>query len=684
MAASLDAQSRDWPAYGGTSEGRRYSELKQINRRNVKNLRVAWTYELGDAGDVETQPIAIDGVLYGVSAKHDAFALDGATGRELWRFHPERPGSGPNRGVTFWSDGNDRRIFTAAGSILYALDARTGTPISTFGANGHIDLRENLGRDATHLYYVLTTPGVIYRDLLIVGGRVSESLPAAPGDIRAYDVRSGKLAWSFHTIPRAGEFGYETWPAGPTEAWTYIGSANNWAGMAVDAKRGIVYVPTGSAADDFNGANRLGDNLFANCLLALDAATGKRLWHFQGVHHDIWDRDFPSPPTLVTVKRNGKSVDAVAQTTKQGWLYLFDRATGTPLFPVEEKPYPASSLPGEKAAATQPLPTHPAPFARQQLTEAMLSARTPEVHAWAVEKFKQFRSGGQFVPFGLESETVIFPGFDGGAEWGGAAFDPHSGLLYVNANDIPYTTAMTETKGGHTRRDLYRRYCAACHGEDMKGSPPATPSLVERRQAIPADRFAAVIRLGSARMPAFPNLTSDEVGAIAEYAITGENRDLDAAAPSLEEAPSPEKLKHHFTGYHRFLDPAGYPAVEPPWGTLSAINLNTGEYAWRIPLGEYPELAAAGVKNTGTENYGGPIVTASGVLFIAATNFDKKFRAFDAHSGKLLWETTLPLSADATPATYQVRGKQYVVVCATGGKMRGPRVNGAYIAFALP
>jgi quinoprotein glucose dehydrogenase len=683
LAASLlhaqASKSQDWPVYGGGPDGTRYSTLKQINRSNVAKLKVAWSYDTGDgAGDPETQPIVVDGVLYGVTGKHNAFALDAATGRVLWQFRPGFNGSGPNRAVTYWAAGNDRRIFTTIRNYVYALDARTGQPIASFGHEGRIDLHEDLGRDPLLQSVALTSPGAIYKDLLIVGGRVSESLPASPGDIRAYDVRTGKLRWSFHTIPHPGEPGYETWPP---DAWTYSGSANNWAGMAVDTERGIVYAPTGSAADDFNGSNRIGDNLYANCLLALDAATGRRLWHFQGVHHDLWDRDFPSPPSLVTVLHNGKRVEAVAQTTKQGWVFVFDRVTGQPLFPIEAKKYPPSDVPGEAAAETQSLPARPAPFARQLLTEDMLSTRTPAVHDWVVEKFRTFRSEGQFVPFSIGKETVLFPGFDGGAEWGGSAFDPQSGLLYVNANDVPWTTSLEEVKRGNSSRDLYRRQCASCHLVDMTGTPPLAPSLLEFRRRGTAARLRAVIREGSARMPAFPSLTDEEVSALTQYVLSGRNEPL---AGSLPPPTTATGLKYRFTGYKHFLDPDGYPAVQPPWGTLNAINLNTGEYAWRIPLGEYPELAAAGLTNTGSENYGGPIVTAGGLLFIAATNYDKKFRAFDKDTGKLLWETTLPLSADATPATYEVQGRQYVVVFATNGKIRGNTASGVYVAFALP
>ena len=672
------ADARDWPAYGGSSAGIRYSSLTRIDRSNVARLRVAWTYDTSDGqGASQTQPIVIGGVLFGVTPSHKIIALDAATGALRWRFDSGIVGRGPNRGLVYWASGTDRRIFAAVQSYVYALDASTGKPISGFGREGRIDLREDLGRDPAKQSVVLTSPGIIYRDLLIVGGRTPEALPAPPGDVRAYDVRTGKLRWSFHTIPHPGETGYDTWPP---DAWTHSGSANNWPGMALDEKRGIVYVPTGSAASDFYGADRVGDNLFANSLLALNAETGKRIWHFQAVKHDIWDRDFPSPPALVTVKRDGKMVDAVAQTSKQGFVYLFDRVTGKPLFPIEYRSYPPSSVPGEVAAKTQGLPVRPAPFARQLLTADLLTNRTPEAHQWALERFRALHSAGQFVPLSVGQETVIFPGFDGGGEWGGPAFDPSTALLYVNANDLAWTSSLAENQGGKSGRQIYLTDCAVCHGDSMAGAPPQIPSLIDIGSKRSPAELAAIVRQGAGRMPSFPNLTRTDLTALVQYILSGENKELPGVAASTTRAP-----RYRFTGYHKFLDPDGYPAVAPPWGTLNAINLNTGEYAWKIPLGEYPELAARGMKNTGTENYGGPLVTAGGLLFIAATNFDRKFRAFDKLTGKLLWETTLPLAGNATPITYAVEGRQFVVIYATGGKGRpGDPSGGIYVAFALP
>jgi quinoprotein glucose dehydrogenase len=666
---------RDWPVWGGGPENMHYSRLAQINRGNVKKLAVAWMFDTGEQGGLQTSPLIVGGVLYGITATQKIFALRAATGKLLWKFDSGINGTQPDRGLAYWSSGKDKRILVGVMNFLYALDAVNGNPIPTFGQDGRIDLRRDLGRDAEKQSIALTSPGVVYKDLIIVGGRNPETLPAPPGDVRAYDVRSGKLRWAFHTIPHEGEFGGDTWPAG---AWKTSGAANNWAGMAVDEQRGIVFVPTGSAAFDFYGGDRVGDDLFANCLIALNAETGERIWHFQGVRHDLWDRDFPSAPVLFTLKRDGKNVDAVAQTTKQGFVYLFERATGNPLFPIEYRKYPASTIPGEVAASKQPLPAKPAPYARQLLTEQMLTNRTPEVHQWAVEQFRKSRSEGQFVPFSLGKDTVIFPGFDGGAEWGGPAIDPETSTIYINSNEMAWMAALAENTDSGGAKATYMSQCAVCHGDKMAGAPPAVPSLIGIRDRRTPDQLTATIKSGKGRMPGFPNLSREQLTALVDFLNNGESKELASVGPELL------GMKYRFLGYRRFLDPDGYPAIAPPWGTLNAINLSSGEYAWRINLGEFPELAARGLKNTGTENYGGPIVTAGGLLFIGATSFDKKFRAFDKATGELLWETTLPFAGNATPATYELNGRQYVVIAAGGGKDPKSASGGVYVAFALP
>jgi quinoprotein glucose dehydrogenase len=665
---------QDWPVYGGSLENTHYSSLAQINRNNVAQLQVAWSFDTGEPGGLQTSPIVVEGVLFGITPTQKIFALDAATGKLVWEFDSGVKGTQPDRGLAYWSDGRDKRILVGVMNFLYSLDATTGKPTPSFGEGGRIDLRTDLGRDPETQSIALTSPGVVYKDLIIVGGRNPETLPAPPGDIRAYDVRTGKVRWSFHTIPHPGEFGYNTWPP---DAWKTSGAANNWAGMALDPAHGILYAPTGSAAFDFYGGDRVGDDLFANTLLALNAETGERIWHFQGVKHDIWDRDFPSPPALLTVRREGKNIEAVAQTTKQGFVYLFDRANGKPLFPVEYRKYPASTIPGEGAATEQPLPTKPAPFARQLLTEDMLTNRTPEIHRWAIEQFRAARSEGQFVPFSLGKDTLIFPGFDGAAEWGGPAVDPDTATIYINSNEMAWLASLVENSGATGPKAVYMSQCSVCHGDKMTGAPPAIPSLIGIASRLAPDQIATTIRSGKGRMPGFPNLSQGQLVVLADFLSNGERKELGSAGPELL------GMKYRFAGYRRFLDTDGYPAIAPPWGTLNAINLNSGEYLWKINLGEFPELAAKGMKNTGTENYGGPIVTAGGLVFIGATSFDKKFRAFDKSSGALLWETTLPFAGNATPITYAIAGRQYVVIAAGGGKDPKSPSGGVYVAFAL-
>lgn len=571
---------------------------------------------------------------------------------------------------------------------MYALDAGTGKPVPTFGDDGSIDLAAGLGRDIGDASIVATSPGVVYQDILIQGTRVGEGEGSAPGDIRAYDVHTGQIRWTFHTIPRPGEFGYDSWPA---DAWKSAGGANSWAGMSVDRASGIVYIPTGSATPDFYGGDRHGANLFANTLLALDARTGRRIWHFQTVHHDIWDRDLPAAPNLLRVTREGRSVDAIAQITKSGFVFLFDRATGTPLFPVEERAVPPSDLNGEQAWPTQPIPLAPAPFARQSITEADLADFSASARAAALNRFRTLRHENLFAPPSREG-TVVLPGFDGGGEWGGAAVDP-SGVIYVNASDVPWIAAMREsakiepsTGSARSGTDVYATACASCHGPDRRGRDRA-PSLLALGTRMSAEQLRQIIDRGQGFMPSFARLPEDEKQAVIAYLLDRPAPTVQSRAASAQPAriaPSRPKTisPYEFAGYERWRDSAGYPVIKPPWGTLSAIDLNTGAYRWRIPLGNHDELKVPGLSATGTELYGGPIVTAGGLVFIAATT-DEKFRAFDSATGAQLWQTTLPAAGFATPSTYSVNGKQYVVIAAGGGKL-GMKSGAAYVAFALP
>jgi len=781
-AAIASAQSASWSAYNGNKNGDHYSPLHQINRANVDRLRPAWTWDTGEKGGIQTNPLIAGRALYAFTPSLKVVALNAATGKLLWTFNPGLGANGsgdlgftqPSRGFAWWTDGKSSRLFAGILNFLYCLDPNTGQPIASFGDHGRVDLRKGLREPFDQQSIALTTPGIVYKDIIITGGREPETHPAPPGDIRAFDVHTGQLRWVFHTIPHPGEPGYNTWPP---DAYKTAGAANNWAGMSLDEARGILYAPTGSAVMDFYGGDRLGPDLYANSLLAIDANTGKLLWHFQGVHHDIWDRDFPAPPALFTIQRGGKTILAIAQTSKQGWLYLFNRITGKPLYPITERPYPPSSVPGEAASKTQPLPNFPEPFARQRLTADMLTTRTPAAHAWAVNAFSELRSDGQFIPFAVDKQTVVFPGFDGGAEWGGPAIDPVHKILYVNANEMVWLGGLAAVHGGSPGERAYREQCAVCHGIDRAGSPPTFPTLVDITSKLTPDKIAEFIRNGNGRMPSFPNLDSQHVSALVDYLRTpvkpaGQEKEMhsDAASPSPKAAeenaaaaklyqdrcgichgdhmegnapsipmltalgsrmsaaqvtgmiqkgkgsmpgqpdldgpnlaallsylgvgatPKPaapndaaaEAPEYVFTGYRKFLDPDGYPAFNPPWGTLNAIDLTTGKYLWKINLGEFPELAAQGIANTGSENYGGPVVTAGGILFIGATAHDRKFRAFDTATGKQLWETTLPYLGNATPATYMIDGKQYVVIGASGARDPKTPQGSAYVAFALP
>jgi quinoprotein glucose dehydrogenase len=681
LGGSFTAQAQqDWPAYGG-HDGTHYSSLSQINRDNVKSLVVAWKYDTGEKGGIEANPIVVGKVLYTCTPGRSVIALDAATGKLIWKFESDLEGRVLSRGVSYWTDGHQSRIFAGARNYLYALDATTGKVIPSFGEQGRIDLRKGLREPQEQQSVELTTPGSIYKDLIIVGGANPETHPAPPGDIRAFDVRTGALRWTFHTIPRPGEYGYDTWPK---DAWKNAGAANNWTGMTVDVNRGIVYVPTGSAVYDFYGGDRIGNDLFADSLIALEAATGKRIWHFQGVHHDLWDRDFPAPAALVTVTHAGQRVDAIAQTTKSGLLYVFDRTTGKSLFPIQELPFPKSNVPGEVTSPTQPFPTLPAPYTQQSTTVDTLTNRTPEAHAWAVKQFGSMIGGGQFVPPSVDKLTVDMPGFAGGGEWGGVAVDPSTGVLYVNANDTAWLIGLTVPPPAESLGEkVYQSQCSGCHGINRAGSPPAIPPLEGIEGILTDQEIAGVIRQGRGRMPPFNSLTDEQVQAVVRYLTR---------APGEEERPrratagedGKDDMPYKGMGFRRFTDPEGYPATAPPWGTLSAIDLNTGQYLWKIPFGTYPELVAKGMAETGSDNYGGPVVTDGGLLFIGASVFDEKFHAYDKATGKLLWETALPFAGLATPSTYMVNGKQYVVIAAGGGQSSRKPSGGVYVAFALP
>lgn len=680
---STDNES-EWTDYLGGPDRNHYSSLTQINLENVTQLEKAWEYHTGDSGQMQCNPIIIDGRLYAATAKGEPFALDAATGEEIWRIADTTGRGILVRGVAYWEDGDDKRILFTRGPWLYAVEASTGKPVLSFGDNGRTSLKAGLGETAAEKHVESRTPGTVYENLIVMPLSLSEGSDAAPGHIQAFNIVTGELAWVFKTIPAPGELGYDTWPEDAHKNID-VGAANNWAGMAVDRKRGIVYVPTGSAGFDFYGGLRKGSNLFANTLLALNAKTGERIWHFQFVHHDIFDRDAPAPPNLLTVTHDGKKIDAVAQVTKQGYVFLFDRETGEPLFPIEEVPAPPSDVPGEEAWPTQPKPTLPLPYARQTVVADDINPYSAQRDS-LIELFKRSRFEGPFTPLSREG-TIVFPGLDGGAEWGGAAVDPE-GIIYINSNEMSWLISLNEASpssgdGVLTGVALYTTYCAACHGSDRRGNAVSGyPSLLDLEGRLSHAELSNVITRGKGRMAGFPNITEEQKEMLSAF-LFGEEETKSRNASERNEVVGDDTLPDYkISGYNKFLDADGYPAIGPPWGTLNAIDLNTGEYVWKIVYGEYPELMEKGIPQTGSENYGGPVLTASGLLFIAGTK-DKKFRAYNKATGELVWETVLPAAAFATPATYEVNGRQYVVL-ACGGTKNGADKGDSFVAFALP
>lgn len=675
---------RQWQHYLGDPGRSHFSTLSEFTPENVGALKVAWEYESPDYGQMQMSPIVVDSVLYGVSAALRAFALDARTGEQLWLFGDSlKVWHSTSRGLAYWESGEEKRILYTMGSELWSLDARTGKPDPAFGQGGRTDLRSGLPESAREKFVISNTPGTVFKDLIIMPLRVSEGAGAAPGDLMAFHIPTGKVAWVFHTIPYPGEKGNDTWSNPDTYRSEVVGAANNWAGMALDPEREILYVPTGSAAPDFYGGLRHGENLFANSLLALDANSGTLLWHFQFTHHDLWDRDPPAPPNLLTVERDGKPVAAVAQTTKNGYVFLFDRVSGQPLFDIEERPVPASTLPGEAAWPTQPFPVKPAPFARQSqdLTEADISPYAPNRDS-LLEIFRRVDKR-PYAPPGLEP-ALLLPGYDGGAEWGGAGADPEKGILYVNANEMPWFLQMEEVAAESADlspgEQTYRRYCMVCHQAGRQGMPASGyPSLLDLGSRLTGEEILGQIATGKGMMPGFPQITDPERKALLAFLLQQEDKQEVTESRASQAAPDPTPYRH--TGYNKFLDANGLPAISPPWGSLSAIDLNTGEYLWQIALGETDSLRALGYPSTGTENYGGPAITENGLLFIAATK-DGYIRAFNRHTGALLWEYKLPAAAFANPALYEVDGKQYLAI-ACGGEKLGTEKGNKIIAFSL-
>lgn len=688
-----NGRNQDWALYKADENSSSHSALDQIDTTNVDKLTLAWTFSVDDLpkdaqpSNSQSNPIIINGVMYTTSAKRCLYAINAVTGKEIWKYDPFSGGGGggAGRGVTYWKDGEDERILFSADNFLIAVDAKTGKVIESFGENGKVNLNIGLRDDPKDISVTMTSPGIIYKDLIIVGSRLPDLYGTPPGHVRAYNCKTGKQAWMFHTIPQPGEPGYETWPK---DAYKYAGGVNSWAGMSIDSKRGIVYMALGSPTYDFYGADRIGENLYGNCVLALNAETGKHIWHYQTVHHDIWDYDLSAPPNLVQIKKDGVTKDAVVQVTKQGLVFILDRETGLPLYPVEERPFPASHLPGEQAWPTQPIPVIPKPYARQMITEEDLSNFSNSDHNALLKKFRSLRYEGLYTPPDLKG-TLMFPGTRGGTVWGGAAYDPSTNMLYIRSNEAPEIQTIIKQNSDEVAglpiidqgRRLFNVYCASCHGGKKMSSAPNYPSLVDLNKRMDRKTAAEKIKRGSGIMPPFAGvLKEDEQHAILVY-IHGVEENMNAKKTvSSNKTETPVKDFYlNTTGYTTWKDPSGNPAIRPPWGTLHALNLSTGEYEWQIPLGNDLDRHKNGEPDTGLEGKSGPVVTAGGIIFIAG-NDDKKFRALNKNTGKLIWETTLPAIANATASTYMVNGKQYVALSVAGTK---ENPSGYVMAFSL-
>ena len=678
-----------WPMYSADPTGSKYSSLNQINRNSVKDLKLAWKFHTGDARKspattIQCNPIIVDERIYLTSPGMKLICLNASDGEEVWRFDPYEGqiSGGVNRGVTYWSAGDDKRIFYVAGAWLYAINATSGELVPSFGTEGKVDLYEGLDRDVRNMWVTAATPGIIYKDLLILGSTLGDGPNGnVPGYIRAYNVRTGRLSWTFRTIPQPGEFGYDTWPE---DAWTRKGGANSWGGFTLDANRGIVFCGTGSPSYDHWGGDRIGTNLFGNCILALNAETGERIWHFQVVHHDIWDYDIPCPPNLVQVERDGKIIDAIAQPTKMGHLFVLNRETGEPIYPVEEVSVPKSQIPGEESWPTQPFPPQSLRYAQQRLTESEYTDLSPEATADIKAKLKGKQLGDIFLPPSFEG-AVTLPQFNGGSEWGGAAYDPITRHLYLNSSNELEWISMVEARPPDNislyqfGQRLYGTYCAACHGY---GNPrnPGSPALSQIKDLRTKEEVLQQLMEGKGQMPSFTFLSEQERNALIAY-LWDEGKEVQLNAEVFKPSLSAD-IPFLSTGHNEIKDPEGFPANKRPWGTLTSINLDEGRIVWQVPLGTYPELEKRGLDPTGTFNIGGLLVTAGGLVFVGAS-MDERFHAFDTETGEMLWEFQMDAGGYATPATFEVNGKQYVIIAGGGGGKPGTKAGDAYYCFAL-
>jgi quinoprotein glucose dehydrogenase len=686
-------QSVEWSHYNGDVGGTKYSTLEQINTSNVKELELVWRFRVDDFvqgrnSAIQFNPLMVNGILYLVTIGQKVVAVKPNTGEKIWEFDPYAGsrGSGKVRGMLYWESGSDKRVYHGAGDGYYALNAMTGELIKSFGEDGRLDLTKNLDHDGITRRFDSRIPGVVYKDLLIMGGSVGEGPNQAnPGHIRAFDIRTGERKWIFHTVPHPGEYGYDTWSP---DSYKYVGGANAWGGLTLDEERGIVYLGTGSATYDHWGGNRIGDNLFANCILALNAETGERIWHYQAVHHDLWDYDLPTPPTLIKLVKDGKEIDALAQPSKMGHLFVLNRETGEPIFGVEERPVPTSEIPGEVSSPTQPFPVKPLAYTDQDFSLDDVTDLSPEARSYVLEQLKEFKLGPIFTPPGFE-KLVIAPQFNGGSEWPGAAFDPDGNILYINSSNEAEWISMREATFDkevalpELGQRIYQSICSNCHGLDDVGKIQGVelPALRTVKDRLTREEVLKIINEGRGQMPSFGAFLDLGKESILAF-LFNDGKDVIIQTEDLQFTWT-GNIPYLSTGHHDFHDQDGYPVNKRPWGQLHAIDMNTGDFVWSVPLGTYAALEAKGIPPTGTFNIGGPVVTAGGLVFIGAT-LDERFRAFDKKTGEELWYYQMDGSGYATPSTYLYDGRQYVIIAGGGGGIHQTPSSDSYYCFALP
>jgi quinoprotein glucose dehydrogenase len=689
-----ETHSPDWNVYRGDDGVNAYSASSQINTGNVQQLKLAWTFRTGDTigrSSIQCNPLIIGGTMYGISPQMKLFALDAATGKQKWIFDPfskQGKESGVSRGMAYWTAGNDRRIFFCASHKLYAIDANSGLQLMSFGDSGFADMRAGLRDDSEIENYFIrnTSPPVVFKNLVIIGSSMGETYLGLPGNIRAYDVHTGKLVWMFNTIPKPGEFGYDTWPE---DAYKYAGGCNAWSGLSIDRARGLLFAATGAPSFDFHGGDRRGDNLFGNCVLALNAETGKYVWHFQVTHHDLWDYDLPSPPNLTTIDVAGMKKDVVVQVTKQGFVFILDRVSGKPVFPVSEKNVPQSWMPDEFTSTTQPFPALPAPLVPQKFDTGEITNISQAARDYVNTLVDSFDFGEIYTPPNTKG-IIQLPGFRGGAEWSGAAID-NKGRMYVGVNNIANIVQLVELEresaipSNLTLRQagnlIFQKNCSSCHGADRKGNGPY-PSLRQLEKRLDAGQVKHIIANGRGNMPAFAQLDVEQKEALVAFLFNSapDKKYTGDTASNVTEPPASKKYK--IRGYLQLRDHEGYPGTKPPWGMLKALDLNSGNLLWSRPLGDYPALLSQGKEGLGTQLFGGAVATAGDLIFIGASQ-DEKFRAINAANGETLWEYQLPAGGYATPSVYEVDGRQYVVIAAGGGGFQATKPGDYYMAFSL-